>query len=357
VMGTGATGNKIRKELSAAPFGWPNDAIDAALIAMHRSGFIRATRNGSALAAGQLDQSSVPTAEFKREQVVVTAAQKIAVRGVCTHCKCNAKAGEEEVKAVEAIRALDSMAKSAGGLAPAPEAPSLAVLNELSTKSGAELLVSVAEHAEVIKAFWDRCEKSAAQIAQRRPQWDRVKRLASQAKGLPELADAFTQLDAIEQNRSLLAEPDPVAPIGKQIAAALRARVQSTHEAHAAEVADATATLNADAAWARLNGDQRSAILAANGLLPPSKPIVGTDDELIAALDATPLEARGHLATVAKAGVAKALGEAVKLLAPKARQLPIKPATLSTEGEVEAWIAARKSELLEAIKQGPVILG
>ena len=356
-IGTGATGNKIRKELSAAPFGWPNDAIDAALIAMHRSGFIRATRNGNALAAGQLDQSSVPTAEFKREQIVVTATQKIAVRGVCTHCKCNAKAGEEEGKAVEAIRALDSMAKSAGGPAPGPEAPSLAVLNELSTKSGAELLVSVAEHAEVIKAFWDRCEKSAVQIAHRRPQWDRVKRLASQAKGLPELADAFTQLDAIEHNRSLLAEPDPVAPIGKQIAAALRARVQSTNEAHAAEVADATATLNADASWARLDGDQRSAILAANGLLQPSKPVVGTDDELIAALDATTLEARGHLATVAKAGVAKALGEAVKLLTPKARQLPIKPATLSTEGEVEAWVSARKTDLLEAIKQGPVILG
>ena len=133
--------------------------------------------------------------------------------------------------------------------------------------------------------------------------------------------------------------------------------MQSTHEAHAAEVADATATLNADASWARLNGDQRSAILAANGLLPPSKPIVGTDDELIAALDATSLEARGHLATVAKAGVAKALGEAVKLLTPKARQLPIKPATLSTESEVEAWVSARKTELLEAIKQGPVILG
>jgi hypothetical protein len=357
VMGTGATGNKIRKELSAAPFGWPNDAIDASLIAMHRSGFIRATRNGNALAAGQLDQSSVPTAEFKREQIVVTTMQKIAVRGVCTHCKCNAKAGEEEVKAVEAIRALDSMAKSAGGPAPAPEAPSLAVLNELSTKSGAELLVSVAEHAEVIKAFWDRCEKVAAQVAQRRPQWDRVKRLSAHSKALPGLADAMAQLDAVEQNRSLLADPDPVAPIGKQIAAALRAKLQAAYEAHASQVTEAAATLSADPSWARLSAEQQSTILAANGLLQPSKPVVGTDDELIAALDATSLEARGHLVTVAKAGVAKSLGEAAKLLTPKARQLPIKPATLSTEDEVEAWIAARKSELFEAIKQGPVILG
>ncbi len=357
VMGNGATGNKIRKDLSAAPFGWPNDAMDAALITMHRAGFIRATRNGNLLAPGQLDQNSLPTAEFKREQTVVTAAQKIAVRGVCTHCKCNAKSGEEEAKVLDALRALDSMAKSAGGPAPAPEAPNLPVLLELFTKSGAELLVAVAEHADAIKAFWDRCEKSAAQIAQRRPQWDRVRRLAAHAKGITELADAFTQLEAIEQNRLLLADPDPVAAIGKQIAAVLRARVQATHEAHEAQVAEATATLSHDASWARLNAEQRSTILAANGLVTQTKPAVGTDDELTAALDSASLEARGQRATVAKAGVAKALGEAVKLLEPKARQLPIKPAKLSTESEVEAWVAARKAELLEAIKNGPVILG
>ena len=129
------------------------------------------------------------------------------------------------------------------------------------------------------------------------------------------------------------------------------------HSAHDAQVAEAVATLKANASWAQLNEGQRSTILAVNGLVPPSKPAVGTDDELTVALDSASLEARGHLATVAKAGVAKALGEAVKLLEPKARHLPIKPATLSTESEVEAWVAARKAELLEAIKQGSVILG
>ncbi len=357
VMGTGATGNKIRKELSAAPFGWPNDAIDASLIAMHRTGFVRAIRNGNVLAAGQLDQSSVPTAEFKREQIVVTAAQKIAVRGVCTHCKCSAKSGEEESKVVEAIRALDALAKSAGGPAPAPDVPSPAILHELATKSGPELLVAVAEQADAIKALWDRCERSAAQIAQRRPQWDRAKRLAVHAKALPEASDAVAQLDAVESNRALLADPDPVAPIGKQIAAVLRAHLQEVHESHEREVAAALMALAAEAAWSRLSADQQAQILAAHHLATPAKPSVGSDDELVAALDAVSLQARGHLSTVAKASVGKALGEAVKLLAPKARALPIKPATLATEAEVDAWVAARRAELIEAIKQGPVILG
>jgi hypothetical protein len=357
VMGTGSTGNKIRKELSAAPFGWPNDAIDASLIAMHRTGFIRATRNGNVLSGGQLDQSSVPTTEFRREQIVVSATQKITVRNVCTHLKCNARAGEEESKAPEAIRGLEALAKSAGGPPPAPEPPRLPVLDELSTKSGSELLVAVAEHADAIKAFWDRCKRDAAQIAQRKPHWDRVKRLALHAKDLPEVADSVAQLAAIESNRSLLADPDPVAPIGKQIAAALRARLQSAHEAHDREVNAAREALGAEASWARLSEEQQGQILATHRLAPPAKPAVGSDEELVAALDAASLEARGNLATVAKAAVTKALGDAVKLLAPKARALPIKPATLTTDVEVEAWIAARRTELLEAIKQGPVILG
>ena len=36
-IGSGRTGTQIRKELEAAPFGWPRDAVDAALIALHSS--------------------------------------------------------------------------------------------------------------------------------------------------------------------------------------------------------------------------------------------------------------------------------------------------------------------------------
>jgi hypothetical protein len=357
VVGTGATGSKIRKELSAAPFGWPNDAIDASLIAMHRTGFVRATRNGNVLVPGQLDQNSVPAAEFKREQIVVTAAQKIAVRGFIEKCKILAKKGEEETKAGEAIRALEVALRASGGSAPAPESLSLAILQELATKSGPELLVAVAEHAETLKSFWIHCQERESQIAQRRPQWDRAKRLSLHAKGLAEASDAVAQLDAVETNRALLADPDPVAPISKQIAAVLRARLQEVHESHDREVAAALTALADEAAWSRLSADQQAQILAAHHLAPPAKPSVGSDDELVAALDAVSLQARGHMATVAKASVAKALGEAVKLLAPKARALLIKPATLATEAEVEAWVAARRAELIEAIKQGPVILG
>ena len=46
-IGMGKTGTAIRKELEAAPFGWPRDAVDAALIALHRSQHLRVTLNGA----------------------------------------------------------------------------------------------------------------------------------------------------------------------------------------------------------------------------------------------------------------------------------------------------------------------
>src|SRR5205814_10411115 len=52
----GKTGTQIRKELEAAPFGWPRDAVDAALIALHSSQQLIATLNGTPVERGQLDQ-------------------------------------------------------------------------------------------------------------------------------------------------------------------------------------------------------------------------------------------------------------------------------------------------------------
>ena len=45
-IGTNARGTAIHKTLKAPPYGWPQDAIDAVLIALHRGGHLRATRNG-----------------------------------------------------------------------------------------------------------------------------------------------------------------------------------------------------------------------------------------------------------------------------------------------------------------------
>src|SRR5207253_4598519 len=52
-IGSGKTGTEIRRTLKASPYGWPQDAIDTALIALHRGQHITATLNSASVAVGQ----------------------------------------------------------------------------------------------------------------------------------------------------------------------------------------------------------------------------------------------------------------------------------------------------------------
>ncbi len=358
VIGTGETGSKVRKALEAPPFGWPKDAIDAALIALHRAGVVRATRNGANIAPGVLDQSGIPPAEFRPEIAVVTTIQKLAVKGVCAHLGVtNVKSGEEELRAGEALKALGELGKHAGGDAPLPAVPSSPLLTELMAKSGAELLVAVASRADDLKALWNAWKTQAELINTRQPAWDRATRLAACGKALPALADASAQMAAVEASRSLLADTDPVAPVAVAIAGVLRTTLQAIHDSHGRAFADAMRVLDADTSWQSLKPERQTTILDAQKILAPAKPSVGTDEELLSTLESSSLDARENVAALVANRVAGALADAAKLLKPASRSLKFAPVTLETPEQVEAWLAERKAQLLDEIRQGPVILG
>ena len=66
-IGAGKSGSDVRKTLGGAPVGWPRDAVDAALIALHRLQHLTATLNGQAIPLGQLDQNKIARADFRVE--------------------------------------------------------------------------------------------------------------------------------------------------------------------------------------------------------------------------------------------------------------------------------------------------
>ena len=49
--------------------------------------------------------------------------------------------------------------------------------------------------------------------------------------------------------------------------------------------------------------------------------------------------------------------QADKLVEPKTHHVKLGGATLRTPDEVKAWVAKTKRELLEQIKQGPIVIG
>ena len=189
------------------------------------------------------------------------------------------------------------------------------------------------------------------------PGWLRANQLAAHAKAIPALADALEQLKAVDTNRGLLNDPDPVAPIATTISNALRARLHKSHESHSGEVSIALKALNSDASWKSLKPEQQSAILMAHRIVLQNKPSADTAEELLESLSQCTIDARENLATVVRAGISAALTDAAKILKPAARSIKFAPATLENESQVESWIAERKKQLLEEIKTGPVILG
>jgi hypothetical protein len=118
-IGAGKIGGEIRKALRASPYGWPQDAIDAALIALHRSQHITATSERCACPLGQLDQNKIAKAEFRVEHATLSVQDRLLLRKLLTQL-VPCKSGEEGAKAPEFLTALVNLARAAGGDAPLP---------------------------------------------------------------------------------------------------------------------------------------------------------------------------------------------------------------------------------------------
>ena len=93
-----------------------------------------------------------------------------------------------------------------------------------------------------------------------------------------------------------------------------------------------------------------------SGLSAAAVPPVGSDDELLKALDATPLSAWAERRQAIPAKVAAARAAAAKKLEPKSVTVTAPPAHLRTEAEVDAYLAELRERLLQHIANGETII-
>ena len=282
-VGAGARGAAIHKVL-AAPCGWPQDAIDAVLIALHRAGHLRATRNGQPVAAGALDQAGVKAAEFRPERVRLTTSQRIALRGLFGKLGVNTKSGEEENRAPEFLGALEGLAGRAGGSAPLPTAPDAAIIDDLKRLAGPEQLAGIHARKDELQQWIEDWTILAERAEARTPAWELALAFRRHAGGLPAAASAGADMDAIVAQRSLLAETDHVRPIVATLAGALRAVLVEKHQELTGAVEAARTTLAGDATWARLDVAAQDEIRRRLGLDSPPPLDVAMDRDLLRAL-------------------------------------------------------------------------
>ena len=362
MLGTGARGTEVHRRLRVAPFGWPQDAVDAVLIALHRSGHIRAVRAGASVAAGALDQAGIKSAEFRTERVVLTAGERIDLRRLFQDLGVQAGIGQESQHAAGFLDEMRRLAEAAGGEAPLPPVPGTVFLDDLSSLAGTEQLAGILGERERIRESMADWKALAERHEQRLPAWRQAMALLRHARELPGFGAIDRELRAIEQQRSLLDETDRLAPLASRLAGELRAAVTEQRERLEAAVAAALSELDADDAWAVLEPAAREEIRRHCRLEPPPELRVATADHLLGSLDERSLLAWQADIDAVRERASQALAEAAKRLhgddetAQAPTSVTIRRGTLADEAAVRAWLQEQEERLTAAVRKGPVVL-
>lgn len=355
-VGSGKRGKEVRDAFEASPYGWPRDAVDAALIVLHTTGHLRATHKGMTLSQGQLDQAKVSVTDFRTEIATLNAREKMKLRKLFHDAGVECKPNEETAKAGEYLTSLADLADRAGGDPPMPQRPKADHLDTLRALAGneqlAEILGAHDQLADQAKAWG----KAADLAAKRKPAWDTLSTLLKHADAMAGADELRTQAEAVKSERRLLDASDPVPDIRKAAADALRAAVTAAHAEYAKTHMAHMATLTASDTWKKLKADQQKRILADEGIAEAEALSVRSEADLIRTLEQTPLPAWKIRTDALAQQFNRAAIAAAKLLEPKTQHVHLASGALKTEQDVKDWLAGAEKNLLAKIKKGPVVI-
>jgi hypothetical protein len=355
-VGSGKTGTELRKLLRASPYGWPQDAIDAALIGLHRSQHLSATLNGDGIAPGQLDQNRIAKSEFRVEQVILSVEDRLKVRSVFKSAGVTVKAGEELERGREFISALDRLQQGATGDAPLPALVPLPLIDDLKSRSGNDMLMRVKDHADALKLWIEQAKHAATLAADRLPVWRVAEKMARYGATIEEAADVIAELEKVRSGRMLLDPSDRVTPLRTGLATLLRTALTEVNDRRRTAFDRGMAALDASATWKALTDSDQARILGEVQLVAPAAESVGTDDALLIALDSQSLDARASEADAVSGRVQRALELAARQQEPKLHAVAVERATLRTDTDVREWLERQEAHLLAEVKKGPVLI-
>jgi hypothetical protein len=355
-IGSGKTGTEVRKALQTTPCGWPQDAIDAALIVLHRSQHLTATLNNTPVPPGQFDQNKIAKAQFRVEQATLSVPDRLLLRKLFQQLGLNCKSGEEPRVAPEFLRELIELGRAVGGDAPLPAVPAVADLEDLQRLVGNEQLVGIKNRAADLETKIKTWSGLRDLAVARKPVWDLVQGFARHARDLPDARPHLEQLNAVQEERLLLAKSDPVAPLRVAVAQCLREAVNKAHDALTQACRQALAMLAENEVWTKVPPDDRAAIRQSVGLVAPVKPSLASDEALLAHLEARPLSAVQTEMDAVPGRLQQAIEQAARRIEPKIQPFSLERATLRSEADVNAWLDRTRARLIEAVRQGPVLV-
>ncbi|WP_295391592.1 BREX system P-loop protein BrxC [uncultured Thiodictyon sp.] len=356
-IGPGKKGAEVRDHFDGAPYGWPRDAIDGALYALLAAGHLKATdATGKPADAKGLDRAKLTQASFQRESINISPPQLIKIRQLFSAVGVPCQPKEEQAKVPVLLVRLREQAGKSGGVAPAPGTPKLDTVEAVEGQSGNALLLELYNRCDEFAGLSKQWVKTADDIAKRLPTWHKLGDLLRHAKTLGPYAGLKAEADAIEAQRSLLAEPDPVRPLLDRVVDLLRQALNAKLDAYRSAFQELQAQLAADADWNRFSDAQRSDLITKHHLTPLAAVALGTPEQLQDALDDCDLDHWVAKTQALPSRFDAVRHAAVQLLKPNVVHVTIPRRTLNDEAELQDWLAEVEALLSEKLKTGPVAL-
>lgn len=357
-IGPGKKASDIYAKFTGSPYGWPKECLDACLAVLLESGHLAAKLNGQSIGLSQLDQRKIYQADYRIQHPVLGAAQKLRVKRLFKDVGHPFSPGEEDIAAASFAITMRGLADRAGGEPPSPEKPASPLIIEIEGLRGNDLLFKLHEEAEALTKLANDWKSLGDNIVARLPAVERTKRLLAygEVAGLPGIEDQRSAFDAVINNRGLLNDPDPVAPINKDLGKALRNALSETHQQYEKTLKQEIDRLAAQPVWSSLADDKKKAMLAVAGAVARAIPATGTDDELLSALQSADLAAWKTQIDAIPTRVSAALAAAIAEAEPKAKRVSLPPATIKNEAELKDWLSKAEAAIKATMKDGPAIV-
>ncbi len=341
-------GRDIRNNFSKSPFGWPQDAIDTLLISLNNAEYISSSEN-------PLTQGKIGVSTFKKETHTLTAADKINLRKMYTYCEIKCAPGDEFKSSSILLQKLMELANGISGDAPLPEPINTNFLKQIEFQDGNERLQLMVSGIQELKDKYVDWNSKAKLVDQRLPSWELLVHLLDYGSG-DEIANIITQTDAIEQDRLLLIDPDPVSPLLQQTTNILKSNLNSVKANYNSIYDSRMAELQTNNYFEQLSPEDKNQILRNNQILKKPEIIDHDAASLRNSLSNTSLDAWQTKISALPSQFDNALAEAVKISEPKAESYSLPRKTLSSSADIDSYIKNLQQKLEEMLKSAKSII-
>lgn len=335
----GTKGSELHKRFGAPWFGWPRDAINGAILTLLAAGNIRAAEDGKDLSGPkELPPTQIGKVTFYKEDEPPSVGQRIALKGLLTAAGIPYEAGQEGAQVPALLQRLKDLGAQAGGSPPLPEPPDTAHVDALLALGGNQRFRAVADDHARLRDDLERWLGIDRTRGKREAEWQEIQRLLRHADGLAIAGSLEAAVRGIRDDRQLLDDPDPVAPLLSELTQALRTELHRVIEELETAQRAAVHELEAWDEWTSLDGGLRQTLIEEAKLGPVAPLDVPSSTQLLEALDAIPLGAWQDRISLVPSRRDQVRQRAAMILEPESVAVALPSGTLKSGDDLDQYL-------------------